>query len=69
MKSTVAPFVFAALAAVGVTSPAPAALPIVRPPLLINRGVLNQKGLAPRVKITSPLENVKVEATMLWPVG
>ena len=45
----------AALAVAGLTSAVPAAL-LVRPPLLNNRGILNQQGLAPRVKITSPLD-------------
>jgi len=53
---TIVPIVLAALAAVGFASEALAAPPFVRPPLLNNRGILNQRGLAPQVKITSPLE-------------
>ena len=46
----------AALAVAGLTSAVPAAPPLVRPPLITGRGVLNQRGLAPQVKITSPLD-------------
>ena len=56
MKTTLVPFVLAALATAGLASSASAAPPLVRPPLLNNRGVLNQRGLAPVVKITSPLD-------------
>jgi len=47
--------VFAALAAATLTHEAPAATPFVRPPLLNGR-VINQRALAPTVKITSPLD-------------
>ena len=48
--------VFAALAAAGMSPGALAAPPFVRPPLVNSRGVINQRNLAPTVKITSPLD-------------